>query len=387
MKMSAFAVSAMIAVALVTVLPAQEERLPERGRQGPRPERILSPVVNPDHTITFAIRAPDAHAVKAEIWTPPTTTTVALAQDEKGVWRGVSPALAPDLYYYHLEVDGVVTRDPGATWFKGDSKDLMCVVEVPGKAQPPWNVRPGIAHGALTHHVFDSQAAGDVRGLNVYTPPSYAQGNRDYPVLYLLHGAGGDETRWVDVGLIDRLMDNWIADGKVGEMIVVITSNRLGGGSPRGATPAAVPTEPTVLERYFLEEVMPFVESRYRVGKSKTRTAVAGFSMGGSQTLQLALNHPDRFGALATLSGAIRGKLTDTYPILKDASRVNREFPVFYVICGEHDNLNTAAKAFDQELTQAGIKHHYLTGPGGHAYKVDWPMLEKFLADFTTAAK
>ena len=389
MKMPALSVPAALAIGLMltSTLPAQEERLPERGRAGGRgqqTERVVSPVVNPNRTITFALRAPAAHAVRAEIWTPPTTTSVPMTKDEKGVWRGASPVLEPDLYYYHLEVDGVITRDPGATWLKGDSKDLMCVIEVPGKKNPPWNVRPGIAHGALTHHLFDSKAAGDVRGLNVYTPPSYSRTKHEYPVLYLLHGAGGDETRWVDVGLIDRLMDNWIADGKIGEMIVVVTANRLGGG---GAPPAAASSGPSPLERYFLEEIMPFVEGRYRVSKARAKTAVAGFSMGGSQTLQLAMKHPDRFGALAVLSGAIRGNLMETYPLLRDTARVNREFPVFYVVCGEHDPLKSAAQVFDKELTQAGIKHHYLTSPGGHAYKVDWPMLEKFLADFTIAAR
>jgi enterochelin esterase-like enzyme len=334
-------------------------------------------------SIAFALRAPAAHTVQAAIWTPPTTTVVPMNKDEKGIWRGASPALEPDLYYYHLNVDGVTTRDPGASWFKGDSKDLMCVVEVPGRKNPPWAIRSGIVHGALTHHRFDSKAAGDTRGLNIYTPPSYHRTNQEFPVLYLLHGAGGDETRWVDVGLIDRLMDNWIADGKVGEMVVAVTANRLSGGAPSAAAPAG----PSVLERYFLEEVMPFVEGRYRVSKARTKTAVAGFSMGGSQTLQLALKHPDRFGALASLSGAIRGNLIETYPILNDAIRVNHDFPVFYVVCGEQDPLSSAAKAFHDQLTQAGIKHKYLTGPGGHAYKVDWPMMEEFLADFSAAAK
>ena len=375
---------------------AQEERLPEErlpeGRLAARQSgpRVQSPLVNADQTITFSILAPDARAISAAIWTPPTNTTVELKKDGKGLWRGTSPVMAPDLYYYHLNVDGVVCADPGATWFKGHSKDLMCMVEVPGKENPVWRIRDGIDHGALTHHLFNSKASGGVRGLNVYTPPSYYKSNKKYPVLYLLHGAGGDETRWVDVGLIDRILDNWIAEGKIAELVVAITSNRVGGGpaaeerAPANALASAPAPGASILEGYFLQEILPFVESHYRVDKDKEKTAVAGFSMGGAQSLQLALNHPDRFGALASLSGAIhRADIMERYPVLKDAKQVNKEFPVLYVVCGEHDALNVAAKTFHEQLAKAGINHKYLTGPGGHAYKVDWPMMEKFLHDFT----
>lgn len=320
-----------------------------------------------------------------QLQTIPKATQITLKKGEDGVWSGTTPEpLAPDLYFYYLVMDGLDIHDPSAKYFKGQGPKWGCLLEVPGDTPQDFELRGDIPHGTMTHAWIDSKVLGELRGLNIYTPPSYLVSTKKYPVLYLLHGVGGNEETWVKAGFIDRMLDSWIADGRINEVVVVITSNRVNRGTDESTNS---------LTGYFTKEIMPYVEKRYRVETGRQNTAVAGFSMGGGQTLSLAFGLPERFGALACLSGAIgnRGGARDgggmiaQYPVLQDAKKANELFPVFYVACGEQDSLIKAAKSFDEELTKAGIKHTYTTSPGVHTMKADWKALEAFLHDFTKA--
>jgi len=369
-------------------------------------QRVQSPIVNADRSVTVQLKAPKAQEATVEFYLEGESLTIPMEKSAEGLWTATTEPLEPGLHYYHINLDGVPVWDPGATWFKGYSKTQMCLVSIPGDEPPIYELRADIPHGQLTHERIYSETTKDLRGLNVYTPPSYRENpQKSYPVLYLLHGAGGDETRWVDVGLIDRVLDNWIASGAINELVVVVTSNRLG----RDAS----------LEDYFLKDIMPHVEKNYRVLTDNEYTAIAGFSMGGSQTFQLAFKHPERFGAACSLSGAIRSgaspmgrrggapaggegapargeaspegpaapraSFIDQYEILQDAAKTNEAYRQLYITCCDGDGLASAAKSLHEDFDKAGIRHVYLTGPGGHAYKDDWKFLVTYLADFTGA--
>lgn len=371
----------IVAVILTASAGAQPRPAPGGARQRPEPQATTT--VNPDRTVTFRLKAPEAASLVVQLQTPPKNTTLALQKGDNGVWTGTTAApLAPDIYFYYLVMDGLDIHDPSAKYFKGQGPKWGCILEVKGEQPADWEFQPGIPHGAVTHEWIKSPVLGESRGVNIYTPPSYlTESGRKYPVLYLLHGAGGDEDTWVKAAFIDRMLDSWIARGVINELVVVMTSNRANRGA--GGAPADA-----ALTEYFAREVMPHVGARYRVQAGREHTAVSGFSMGGRQTLALAFGLPDRFGALACLSGALGrgdGGSAAQYPILADAARVNQLFPVFHVACGDHDPLLGAAKKFHEELTEAGIRHTYTTGPGDHSLKTDWNMLRDFLREFTKA--
>ena len=378
-KLLRIACVAVLVSSLAAPAGAQQKAAPEAAR--PRAEPQATTVVNPDRTITFRLKAPEATSLVVQIQTPPKNTTVVLQKGENGVWTGTTATpLAPDIYFYYLVMDGLDIHDPAARYFKGQGPKWGCILEIKGDRPGDYEFQPAIPHGAVTHEWIKSTVLGETRGVNIYTPPSYLESSKTYPVLYLLHGIGGDEETWVKAAFIDRLLDSWIAKGIINELVVVITSNRVSRGA---GTAVASP-----LNDYFAKDVMPQVEKRYRVKTGRENTAVAGFSMGGGQTLSLAFGLPERFGALACLSGAIGrggGSPADQYPLLRDPAKVNRLFPVFHVACGENDGLVNAARKLHDELDQAGIKHTFTTGPGDHAMKTDWRMLGAFLREFTRA--
>ena len=367
------------AAGLTATADAQPRGQPAAVRQPAEPQAAT--VVNPDRTVTFRLKAPEAASIVAQLQTPPKNTTVALKKDENGVWSGTTAmSLAPDIYFYYFVIDGLDIHDPAGKRFKGQGPKWGCILEVKGDKPADFEFHPDIPHGAVTHEWIKSSVLGETRGVNIYTPPSYLESAKTYPVLYLLHGIGGDEETWVKAALIDRMLDSWIAKGIINELVVVITSNRVTRGEGTDGSSA--------LNDYFAKDILPRMEQRYRLKTGREHTAVAGFSMGGGQTLSLAFGLSDRFSALACLSGAIGrggGSMADQYPILNDAEKVNRLFPVFHLACGENDPLVNAARKFHEELVQAGVKHTFTTGPGDHAMKTDWNMLEAFLHEFTKA--
>jgi enterochelin esterase family protein len=266
---------------------------------------VVSPEVHADNSVMFRFRAPNAKEVALAL--EGRAKDVAMQKDQQGVWSVTTEPLAPDFYGYSFVADGVRLIDPSTPSLKPNLLNTTSQVHVPGPASLTWEVSD-VPHGEVHHHFYRSAVVGDQRDFYVYTPPGYdPRGRQSYPVLYLLHGFSDDASGWTAVGRANVILDNLIAQGKTKPMIVVMP---LGYGAPeilRGGFGAFRNTE--LRDRNFakfsealLGEVVPRVESAYLVNKDRNSRAIAGLSMGGSESLLTGLNNVDKFAWIGAFS-------------------------------------------------------------------------------------
>jgi enterochelin esterase-like enzyme len=244
-------------------------------------------------------------------------------------------------------------------------------------APPGFDQVRDVPHGQVKSEDYDSKSLGFPRKLNVYVPPGYTP-DKKYPVLYLLHGSGDDQTGWVVKGSANTIMDNLYADGKALPMIVVMPYGFTNKPGEPARNPKATPEERRKMAGQFehdlLEDVIPFVESHYPVIADAQHRALAGLSMGGGQTMRIGPPHSDTFAWLGVFSAGIRKQnenaqpdVMATYP---DAETLNSRLKLFWVSCGDHDPGIEGAKTFDQKLTDKKITHLWHQDTGAH----EWPV-------------
>ena len=335
-----------------------------------RPAPIVSPEVHPDRTVTFRIRAPKATEVSVSgEWGKGT----ALSKDENGVWTGTVGPLEPDLYGYGFVVDGLRVLDPANTAIKPMRSNSTSILDIPGAKPSPCDTKAGVARGAVHLHDYDSKSLNRPRRLRVYTPPTYdSEKDLKFPVLYLLHGHGDNEATWTELGRANVILDNLIAEGRVKPMVVVMTDGHAVApeSSERGANTSSY-------ERDLLEDVMPLMESRYRVRNDRESRAIIGLSMGGGQSLTIGLSHSDLFAWVGGMSSAVREpeKTLERFISKPDASK---ELRLLWFACGKDDFLLKANQQFDAFLTERSIKHEFVESAGNHS----WPVWRRYLAEF-----
>ena len=222
--------------------------------------------------------------------------------------------------------------------------------------------RDGIPHGKLEMIEYDSKTVGTKRKLNVYTPPGYSK-EKKYPVLYLLHGIGGDETEWARFASPDILLDNLIADGKAQPMIIVMPNGRAQKNDrAEGNVFAAAPAF-AVFERDLLDDVIPFIESRYSVNTDREQRALAGLSMGGGQSLNFGLGNLDKFAWVGGFSSAPNTK--KPAELLPDAAAAKR-LKLLWLSCGNKDGLINISQGFHAHLKEQKIPHIWHVASHGH---------------------
>src|SRR5579871_2359020 len=270
----------------------------------PRPAWLVTPEVHSDDSVTSRFRAPNAQEVKlAREGAEP----LAMQKDGAGVWTVNTPPLPPDYYGYSIIVDGERTIDPYNHLLKPNLLSTENMVHVQGPPSLPWELND-VPHGEVHHHFYRSTVAADDRDFYVYTPPGYdPESKKTYPVLYLLHGYSDDASGWTAVGRANFILDNLIAQGKAKPMIVVMP---LGYGTMQMITLGwGVWNHQDIRNENFtkfrealLTEVMPKVESEYRISKDRNLHAIAGLSMGGSESLLTGLNALDRFAYIGAFS-------------------------------------------------------------------------------------
>ena len=249
-----------------------------RGRGG-APQRP-SYVVQPDRTVTFELRAPQAAAVAvsgdfAQGQQP-------MKKSEDGTWTITLGPLAPAIYNYRFTVDGVGNIDPANPMVKLGERSSGSMFEVPGERPAADDVR-AVPHGTVHINWYHSKAVNAPRSIWVYTPPGYESGKGDLPVLYLLHGAGDTETGWVTVGRANLILDNLIAAGKAKPMIVVMPYGRAYQAVALGPGNRTTPPDANAFSNDLLQDVIPYVEKLYRVNEKPDHRAIAGLSMGGGE--------------------------------------------------------------------------------------------------------
>ena len=366
-----------------------------------RTERIISPEFTADNAIYFRIKAPQAKSVQLSgNWMQMvpngdqgmTRKLTDLTQGEDGVWSVKVEGLEPEIYGYTFLVDGVSTLDPSNFKIARDGTfRTESLLEVEGGQASLYYPKTGPK--GSTHHIwYDSPTLNLTRRMIVYTPPGYEKSTERYPVLYLLHGGGGDEEAWSTLGVAPTILDNLITSGKAESMIVVMTN-----GNPTQA--AAFTVSPKIdvsnssvggmankmFEKSLVNDVIPYVESNFRVKANKENRALTGLSMGGLQTMNTSFDHPELFNYIGVMSMGFAdlsrfGIEVDHSKRKEQIQALKKENPALYwIACGEDDFLYESVVTMRKELDSEKFNYVYRESPGGHTWK-NWRI---YLSEFT----
>ena len=359
-------------------------------------DQVASPVVNADNTVTFNVVAPQAQKVqitgdflpakKIEYQgnTYDSPGVADLVKNDKGVWSFTSDKLQPELYTYNMIVDGVKIIDPLNVYNIRDINNLFSVLLIGGNARTDLYKVNKVAHGTVSKVWYESPTAGITRRCTVYTPAGYETSGKDYPVFYLLHGIGGDENAWSELGRAAQIMDNLIAQGKAEPMILVMTNGNISEEACPGETSNGfrVPTMmlPKTMEGSFetaFPDVVKFIEKTYRVKKDKAHRAIAGLSMGGFHSLFISINNPDMFDYIGLFSAAVDQQQPDPngHPeIYADRNgKIDKLFAknpkLFWIGIGKTDFLFKNNNDLRAYLDSKHHKYTYLETDGGHIWR------------------
>ena len=344
------------------------------------------PQVNSEGRVRVSISAPQALKVQFDIG----AVKYDLKKDDKGVWTGECTPQDEGFHYYQLWVDGAAVPDPNSLYFYGASR-WGSGIEIPAKDQDFYALK-NVPHGQLRENHYFSKSTNAVRRCFVYTPPGYDEKtNNRYPVLYLQHGMGENETGWGNQGHTDLIMDNLIAEGKTKPFIIVMDNSSV--NFPAGARPGMAPRRPGTadsssaadtsqtrrggignfnfaaqFEKILIEELIPFVDANYRTLTDQPHRAMAGLSMGGMQTRQITLAHLDKFSHIGIFSGG-----SISMEDVNGASGFKEKVKLVFVSFGSRELENRRAggrgplggdpKANSATLKEAGINSQFYVSP------------------------
>ena len=396
---------AFFAVVLLSLSAFAQEALFSAGQAD-------SPVINPDGTVTFRYRAPKAVRVTVSGDFMPTQKMEfemngqkvsydapgvgELREGRGGVWEYTTPfAVAPEMYTYTFSVDGMQVIDPGNVFVNRDIASLTSVLLVPQEgARSDLYAVHRVPHGTVSKVWYPSATAGFDRRLTVYTPAGYEDNPKaKYPVLYVLHGIGGDEDAWVTQGRATQILDNLIARGQAKPMIVVFTNGNISEEAAplENSTGYTRPTMslPQTMEGTFetaFPEVVKFIDSHYRTIAKKQGRAICGLSMGGFHTLYITLNNPDLFNYSGMFSAAIGTGSEQNAAHKEIYENVDAKLKTYFskkpamlwIGIGKTDFLIQSNNEFRAKLDAAGYPYKYMETEGGHIWR-NWRI---YLSEF-----
>lgn len=406
----------VVALLSASAIFAQTAPPPQQGQagRGPRSPRIASPEIHPDKTVTFRLSAPKAAEVTLNgSWEG--ATNLKMTKDDAGVWSTTVGPLGDQLWGYWFMVDGVKALDPGNGETQRDGVRYDNLLMIAGPADDLWDFKD-VPHGTVEQIWYPSPTLKQARRrMYVYLPPDYQTSRAKYPVLYLLHGAGGDEDAWTTMGRAPIIMDNLIAQGKAKPMIVVMPNGNanqtVSQGFGFGPTPARqqvqAPAPPPVqaaqgsgaapaagggraggpagnqayagsYPESLVKDIMPFVEKTYRVIANKDHRAIAGLSMGGGHTLTITNNNPGVFSYIGVFSA---GPRTVDEEFEKQLEAVKAGGVKFYWTgAGTTDLARAGTMNLHALLEKDGFKTSYKEIPGAHY----WFLWRDFLGDYAS---
>ena len=361
-KILLFAFAAMLAVG------ASAQELANFSRNA---QQIVSPEIVGD-SVTFRLSANYATVVNLYgNWMANYTDVVPLKKGNDGVWEVTIAAPEPEIYTYNFIVDGVSVNDPRNYMVQRDGTRYLNMLLVPGERSANYNET--LAHrGTVSYRWYDSNILGINRRVTVYTPYGYENSKKSYPVLYLLHGAGGDEEAWSSMGRTAQIMDNLIEQGKAVPMIVVMPNGNPGQqaagtmGLPVKNLDYRAPENANIYVRSLVEELVPFIEKEYRAIPKKASRAIAGLSMGGGHTFAATTLYPDKFDYICPLSAGTRESDTLDQQLqgIKKAG-----YKLYWIGCGTADFAYPNNQVLDKALTRNGMPHTFFESTGGHEWK------------------
>ena len=342
--------------------------------------RIKSPVVNDDSSITFSIKAPKAKEVSVNIQ----MKNYPMEMDAEGVWSVTVGPVEQEMYTYSFSVDGLKVLDPANPEMQVGQAPDFSLVNVPS-GPPRFDEFQDVPHGDVHILKYYSTAQDLNRMVSVYTPPQYnPSSSRKYPVFFLRHGGGGNETSWYVEGCAVKIMDNLIARKEIVPMIVVMTNGNLeknveGGAYSREGI--------AIMGNELFDDVIPLIEKKYNVYTDQKNRAIAGLSMGGGQSFYIGLRNIKKFDWVGTFSSGIFGGIPgvefnaekEIPGILTKSSDLNKELKLFYMSCGKQDpRLEHTNKVVEQFKT-SNLEVIYETFDGTHEWKVWRHSLRNFL--------
>ena len=317
------------------------------------------PQVNSERKVRVSIPAREAQRVQLDIG----GVKYDLKKDTSGVWTGESAPQDEGFHYYQLNIDGASVPDPGSLYFFGASR-WGSGIEIPSKDQDFFAMK-NVPHGQLRENQYFSKTSNSVRRVYIYTPPGYENNNKKYPVLYLQHGMGENETGWGNQGHANLIMDNLIAEGKAVPFIIVMENSAVDlSGMPRRPRPGSTPGQgapgPSMnsfnfagqFERILIDDLIPYVESNFRVIANQKQRAMAGLSMGGMQTRSIVKTNPDKFSYVGLFSSG-----TFSPSEIKDIELFKKAGKLVFMSFGSREAAGAAQiGAVAEEWNAIGIK-------------------------------
>lgn len=323
---------------------------------GQRPPMVVSPEVHSDNSITFRVFARNAQKVylDAEFL----KGRVLMTKDETGVWSIKTDPIKPDIYPYSFWIDSIQVADPNNTLIFANENFKRSLVDVVGK-EPLIHSLQNVPHGKISYRYYDSKTLGTTRTLLIYTPPGFdMSGKTKYPVLYLIHGGSDTEETWTKVGRANLIADNLIAQGEAKPMIIVMPYGNV--------RPKPMPD----FTKDVINDIIPFIESNYPVYTDSKNRAVAGFSVGGGQTLNIGLTNTDKFAYICsyapyTATEEFRKNFSNWTP---DASLINSRLKLFTLSVGTEDFLFESVKQNAAMFKEKGLNFQLDIVDGGHTW-------------------
>ncbi len=397
---------ALLSLGLVTGAFAQNADFPANTK--PASTNIVGaqyPRVDADRKVYFRINAPKAQSVVV------TLGNLALTKGEDGFWTGVTTPQDPGFHYYNIRIDGVEVADPSSETFFGSSK-VMAGIEIPEAGVDFYDIKD-VPHGEVRSVWYYAKSKGEYRHAYIYTPPGYDKNKKKYPVLYLQHGMGEDRRAWSNQGRANFIMDNLIAEGKATPFIIVMEDGGIAGGismggmgggrrqagapgqatagapaqagqprpqgqaqaAPQGAPQGGRPAGGMMggmtnmsfgdIPNVMINDLIPMVDANYRTLTNRKNRAIAGLSLGGTQTYQISQANLDKFASIGIFSApfGFPGVETGYNGLLAKPAEFNKQVKVFFVSMGSKEGASSG-RSIHEQLDKAGIKNVYYEAPG-----------------------
>jgi enterochelin esterase-like enzyme len=391
MKKLSLLLVTFVAILLVSTPVAGQQPAAPAAAPAPRPQfrmppRIVSPEILPDNKVTFRIYAKDATKITVSgEWQAGFNASETLVKGDTGMFILTVGPLKPELYGYTFNVDGVTTIDPNNIQVRRDGTRYGSYFIIPGTESDLYFQKSGVPHGNVSKVWYNSPVLGMDRRVYIYTPAGYEKSNQKYPVFYLLHGAGGDEDAWTNMGRAAQIMDNLIAQGKAKPMIVVMTNgNANQSGAPNDVTDTPIQADPMAayqklagkFESHLVKDLIPFIEKNYNFLTDKNNRAIAGLSMGGMHTQTITNDNPGMFNYIGVFSMGIMNFGQQA----QDAAKLDQEretkiealknsgYKLYWIGCGKDDFVYQSVITLRNTLDKHNFKYTYRESTGGHTW-------------------
>ena len=389
--------------AFVTIVAIFVTSLYSYGQDRPAfrmPARVISPEIHTDNSVTFRVYSKDAQSVTVSgEWQQGFGAREDLVKNDTGMFELTVGPLEPELYGYTFTVDGVNTIDANNVQVRRDGSRYQSFFIIPGPESDLYFHKHDVHHGTVTKIWYRSDVLDMSRRVYVYTPPGYESGKEKYPVFYLLHGAGGDEDAWTNMGRTPQIMDNLIAKGKAKPMIVVMTNGNANQAGAQNEVPpvpmegeqgmAAFQRYAGKFEEHLVKDVIPFIENNFRTLTGKENRAIAGLSMGGMHTQTITNDNPGMFDYIGVYSMGImsfRAENQDEEAL----ARIEKErtekiqalkksgYKLYWIACGKDDFVYQSVITLRETLDKNDFKYIYRESTGGHT----WANWRIYLSEF-----